>query len=724
MLMALSPNEKPEFRTQTLEAEGVNVFLDFCLTDINNNPLILGYFDRAKAKVKSIACSLGRKQVKVNWSRYSTRDNEYKTVYKLINMGRDCFVYAASWNAGIGTKYMVTSEKDIADDLFELLMARGKLPLLPEWKGYLLSTLSEKGYLQKVNKSYVDLVDKERVLRIKGKELSLNKLLIYNVESITNKVLSAVVSKGLEKGHIRICQEQMLPLHFNSFDSYIKNYGSNMVEKLEESIKPLTPLKGTVDGVAFHKKSFYPQQAACVNGIIALKKAGSRYGLMIEGMGCGKTLQGAGVADAYFNQQWLEQHPGKGLRELYEAGEVGYRNIVMAPSHLVEKWKEEILSEIPHAKVEVLDSFSKLVELRARGKKRTGREWYLISKDTCKLGTLLSPIPTQTAWMVPKGSYCSDCWETKRINITKRGYGRQANCPQCGGNSFFKKEIFSSKQYGLLCPDCGELILRYSTKMGKDEDLSLALTPKDFASKTIYNSACYHCGTQLWGADVKPINNGLGDWAEHVANFVPKWYKISHWKNYAKKGRKTAFVLRGKEHDYLRENKVKEYEVSKREFSPRKYAPELFIKKYLKGFFDFCVLDEAHKYESGGSAQSNAAHSLVKASDFTLALSGTISNGKADSFFYLFYMLDPGRMKKMGYQRNEVTRFAQKYGTVETVYENKGTGGNYNASSRGRQMQNPRVKPGIAPLLFADLLLEKSVFLDLSALSSFMPSLT
>lgn len=46
----------------------------------------------------------------------------------------------------------------------------------------------------------------------------------------------------------------------------------------------------------------------------------------------------------------------------------------------------------------------------------------------------------------------------------------------------------------------------------------------------------------------------------------------------------------------------------------RKYPPASYVKKKLKGFFDFLILDEAHLYKGGATAQGNAMHAFVKSS--------------------------------------------------------------------------------------------------------------
>ena len=709
---------------QKVMVDGVSVALDYCLKTDDDEIILMGYFDRAKAKVKSIACSLGHKSMRIGYVRQnSRRGSEFKTAYKVINMGYDRFVYAFSSNKDIGTDYILTTDEWMQDDLFEHFMCNFKLPLLESWKAYLYTTLTKKGNLRVCNRyaRCLSCCDDSRCVELHGKQVPIKSIRVLDVSQITNDVLTEIVSEGLKKKEIFISRNEMKPLSFDTFDSYITNYGASMVENLEKEIETLSPLKGKVDEVALMSKRLYPPQAACVNGMVALKESGSRYGLMIEGMGCGKTVQGASVVDGYFNKKWLKSHPGKGLKELYEAKEVAYRVVMMAPSHLVGKWESEVLKEIPDAKVTVLDDFSKLVALRERGSKRTGKEWYFISKDSAKLGSHYSPIPTTVGKKEIKISYCRDCLETRQMFVAKK-MGNKARCPECGGRRFVKRNAYLGMHRGLLCPECGELLLKYSSKFGKGglEGEEIVLTPTDFAARNSFNNSCYHCGAMLWGVDAKPIDNGQGKSLKHS-----RWHKISHWKNFSKKNKKTAFVLKGYEKEYMASVGMEDYTECEREYGPRKTAPELFIKKYLKGYFDMAILDECHKYENGGTAQSNAAYALMKAADFTLGLTGTICNGKADSFFYLLYMLDSRRMKKMGYDYGDVTKFAEKYGTLESVYENEGfRDGTYNSQSRGRMLQSPKVKPGISPLLFTDFLLDKSVFLDLSDLSKYIPTLT
>ena len=692
--------------------------------------LALTFFDRSKVLSKSVVGFISEGyEVNLGNRRLNTKGNKFYAAYKRVSMGRDRFILTTVLNKNIGKRYLLTTAKTKDEDIFNYLMVNYRLPLLKEWTPILFQKiLEDKNVNVMHNKCWqLNALGADSVnlpgLRIHGSNVPVNEVEIIDFVHLSEQILAESVSYLLRQRRIKIADEMSEPLVFDDFDSYIKNYGSSIVKNLENSFEPLSPLKGSLDGFAAKTKRLYPQQAACVNGIIALKKANSQYGLMIEGMGCGKTLQGAAVVDAYFNQKWLDEHKSKNLRDLYMSEEQPkYRNVLMAPSHLIEKWKDEITSEIPGTEVHVIRDINTLLTLRSKGRKRTGREWYLISKDFAKLGSAISPIPTTVAKMIPKAAVCRDCYEDGENAAIIYKDAKSKSCKRCGGRHFkFIDLVEYGKVTGLVCPRCGNPLIKPGVvNQSKDDESRIVLTPADFAVHSSVNDTCSLCGEHLWGVDCKPVGT-----SNEEAENKRKWYKISHYKNFQKKGRKTAFVLKGHENDYLTKEIREEFDVRKSsvEYGPRRINPSMFIKKYLKGYFDFCVLDEAHKYESGGSAQGVAAHALMKVSDFTLCLTGTITNGKADSLFYLLYMLDPRRMRKHGYEYKDVISFSRTYGCIETIYDASIADAEYKSMSRGRLRQSPKVKPGISPLLFTDFLFDKAVMLDLSDLSKYLPSL-
>ena len=720
-----------------LNIGGLECYADYILS-INDRAVVFSWFDRSKNKTQAIGVKIGKsaiKQADYGYPRVNVATSgNYRIAVSTVKNGRSRFYSGLAISEEIGNTVLITTMNDVLEDLYNLLMQRFSLPLLKEWMPYIFAKCEDARYVIKESKWHFKAYgDEERTVTFNGKEQMLKDLEGYSV-FMSEEQLEIIVSEGLKAGDIRISEKKSEPLEFKDFNDYITKYGKSLVKNLESEIEPLTELKPVVEGTALYNMRLFPQQAAAVNGIIALRKNGSKYGLLNEGMGVGKTIQALSVVEGYFNEKDMEKHACS-LKDSIESGRVAYRSVIVCPGHLVNKWAQTIEEEIPQAKAIVVNDFSQLVRLRAHGKDRDCKEFYIMSKDFAKLDSFTEPIPNK---VVTKHAYikiCKSCRDDSGLHTKAKGYGMR-KCPECGGNEWIKERVHGLPFRGLICPECGELLIKSNMdgEKEREEMEDLVLTPADFANQTSANSVCYHCGAQLWGVSSKTMTTGANsEWFESLASRKKAWWKIRHYKNFARKNYTNSYVLKRFDKDrvglddYISKTPIPDdwYELKEPTYGPRKYAPAKYIKKYLRGYFDFLILDEVHKFEGAGSAQACAAHSLMKASDFTLGLTGTLLNGMASSIFYLLFMLDPARMIKKGFAYNSVMDFSKQYGCVETVHEADDDDTEYrrNSSSRGKQIGQPRVKPGISPLVYVDFLLDKAVFLDLSDLSKYLPKL-
>lgn len=614
--------------------------------------------------------------------------------------GKEPVNHALSISKAVNNKYILTTQEHVHTDIYNWLMSNFDYPLLPEWIPYLMEAGAES--MQPV----------ETV--VYGRKPDWTESLLAFEVSLTDCVLQELVSCGLRDGKISIASQPQKPLAFDNMDDYFLKYGNSLIDNLEKKLDPLVDLKDSVDEVAFLEKRFYPQQAAIVNGLMACMKHGS-YAFLNEDMGCGKTLQGMGVPEGFFVQMVMNR-TGRDVRDIYmDASAVKYRNIVMCPPHLVKKWEEAIKADIPYAKVTIIRGIKELCRLRKRGKERTGKEFYIMSKETGKLSYTYMPLPTQVKKKKVTMVVCKDCGQPRPGTLP-------AKCI-CGCGEWKVKDCDFSA-VGMVCPDCGQLLYATDVKSCADRE-KMPLKPADFAMQTKTNRTCRHCGGSLWQPACEPVNRTLA--FKPIRVHKKGWVKVTHWANQAKKNKKSVWVHERWKQEYFEENGLSEEEVTYPKVTGvRRFAPSRYIKKYLKGFFDFAVFDEAHEYKGGGSAQGMAMHDLIKASRWHLALTGTIAGGYASHFFYLLYRLDPARMKAMGYSYGSEgeRKFVERYGTVATEYEvEKDHDGSYNSMSRGRQLGSPKCRPGISPDIFTHFLLDRAVFLNLSDMSSYLPPL-
>ena len=152
----------------------------------------------------------------------------------------------------------------------------------------------------------------------------------------------------------------------------------------------------------------------------------------------------------------------------------------------------------------------------------------------------------------------------------------------------------------------------------------------------------------------------------------------------------------------------------------RRYAPMDFIHRYLKGFFDYGVCDEAHEMK-GHTAQGNVLGALASCVGKTLILTGTLIGGYADDVYNLLFRLNPRKMLSEGFTwgAGGLRRFMERYGVLETITKIDEVS---NVSSRSRKSERIRRLPGASPLLFGQHLMGLAAFLNLEDISDALPA--
>jgi SNF2 family DNA or RNA helicase len=152
---------------------------------------------------------------------------------------------------------------------------------------------------------------------------------------------------------------------------------------------------------------------------------------------------------------------------------------------------------------------------------------------------------------------------------------------------------------------------------------------------------------------------------------------------------------------------------------PKRFALATFIRRWLKGYFNIIIADEAHEYK-GDSIQGQALGELASCIKKRVLLTGTLLGGYAYNLFNLLWRTHTDVMKQGGYFHSSVTRFQDEYGFIERIIrEEREEDYLY---GRGKR-RNVRVKPlpGISPLLLPHFLLPNAVFLRLSDVAEALP---
>jgi hypothetical protein len=157
-----------------------------------------------------------------------------------------------------------------------------------------------------------------------------------------------------------------------------------------------------------------------------------------------------------------------------------------------------------------------------------------------------------------------------------------------------------------------------------------------------------------------------------------------------------------------------------------RYEPALYIKRRLKNFFRYLVLDEIHEEKGADTAQGHAAGALVAACQKVIALTGTLIGGYAEHLRPILFRLSPGSLVHEGMGWSDAMAFNERYGRIETRITERSGGRSEsdNRMSRGSKATVKSVKPGIMPPLFGRHLIDKCVFLGLNEVAHNLPSLS
>lgn len=607
--------------------------------------------------------------------------------------------------------YLFTTKEDVNESLYDFLMNNYNLPLMREW----MENIYLQGEMDGVISSPIELYRSEggtQTLPLYQKNVPLEDVVILKI-NISQEWLNDTVSTLLKHKVIRICDEEMRPLtelrsEKANVDTYFGAYGNTVKDNLVNFLESETDFTPVVPAIAPKIKIPKPDQANVIQGATNhLMK--HPFVLDVCGMGVGKTLMSLYTVENYFVTKWLRRNPKKTLRDAYMSpNNVNYRVIITCPGHMLEKWKKEVEEVIPYAKAYILREFKQVTRIKKRGYKRHGKEFYILSKDFMKLDSTYRPLPTKIAEKDFPHWECSSCGtsvDRRRIDVPITRY--KCDC----GNNHFKRVESDRVMRGLICPDCGEVLVK------KQGDSFEEMFPSDFLSKSTTNQTCLHCGSKLWIQDVSNLDGNA------LIRRSSKWKLKSHPRSKGSDQRVTSWVLDGYENAIFEKYNIQRDMVEDAARKKvRKIAPIDYIRRQLKGWFDFTILDELHNFKGGGTAQGIAMHGLVKSAKKAIGLTGTIAGGVSEDLFYLLYRLNPSRMKEYGYDYHKISAFSDVYGSKVAEFS-VSDDGYMNKSSRGRLLKAKKSKPGISPLIFGDFLIDNCLFLDITDMGQYIPDL-
>ena len=584
-----------------------------------------------------------------------------KDYYKVQASGEE-------WTMYFYLKESEDIEARIKELLLDKLIKYSSVPVLPEWIDYLY-TVMEDDFVECYH-IFLTGVDKVLCCRLHGDQDYVKRL----------------ITEGLSNGSININgsnEPSVMLEETTGLNDYLSLFGSMLANKIQQKFKPkFVPGEDiysnhllTIDDYIHCKGvELYTAQMAVIQAN-ANNFNVNKHGFIVGEMGSGKTLM-----------------TGASFYTHNASNTKGFNALIMSPSHLVEKWKQEMETYIPNSRGYIVHNLDELLEIESKLKNRNRAEnmFVIMSKEIAKLGYDERPA---AVWSKSKGCFV---------------------CPECGQPLY--KEISVQQPYS-----------RRKVKA------KVKLTELDFTKQFAYNVHCPNkvkvwneekhtyeektCHAKLWTALNRDDDHGwlkLGDqgWIreEHI---VPVTEEFMAKEVINKK--ETAFFDKLFEQYDLYQNGLpfkNSYKGSK------KYPVAKYIKQRMSGVFDYLALDEAHLLMNN-SLQGIAAHHLMKACNHTLLLTGTLLNGFAANLFYTLFRVCPNIMIQEGFSYEDEPEFARLFGVVsrETNYAlERGFG-----RTRIGNVKEKRL-PGVSPLVFTKFLLNLTSFIALDDMAEGLPS--
>lgn len=694
----------------------MEAYLDFAFVDTQENLLVLasvfkrgtdlrGFTAISQNNSCTIIGDIDNKRICKTISCTKT-----KNVFSIVNSGAEIVSHAVmkyeEQEKKTPVRYLYLNRTNLYGSFRDYLMNNFDLPLLEEWTEAIYHAALADGVIMD-NCLLYQSEGSTKSIPLYGKDTALEDIIIIKT-MMSQQWLDETLSRLLRNKKVCICEEEMKHLdelddENANVDTYYKEHNESVLGNIKEFMKPKTDFHAIVKNLALKNKKPLPQQANAIVGA-ANHLRDNYYCIFNMGMGCGKTFTSIATVETFFVSKWLRKNPHKTLRDCYlDKNAINYRVIVISPKHIMKKWKSEIEDIVPYAKVQLLTKQEEVIEIKEKGKERDGREFYIISKDFMKLESSSKPTPYKVMIKDKPMWECRECGAELEFGGLRKPI-TQTKC-DCGCRQF-KRVASHTPVKGLICPDCGEVILDSNGE---------PIKAISFATKTTNNYKCRACGAKLWQSTVSNLNSQKCD--------EGKWIKYTHFKNRKKADKTSVWILKGNEAAYCSEKGIPLEELER---SPnrrnRKISPADFIHRYLKGFFDFGIVDELHKFKGGGSAQGIAMHDIIKSCHKVIGLTGTLAGGYSEDLFYLFFRLEPRRMKEYGFDYNKISEFADVYGTQEAAFEFENSSG-MNANSKGKQTSQKKSKPGISPLIFSNFLIDRCIFLNIEDLGAHIPEL-
>ncbi|MCR4719018.1 MAG: DEAD/DEAH box helicase family protein [Firmicutes bacterium] len=315
-------------------------------------------------------------------------------------------------------------EEGNSESLFTELDKKTIIPLIPEFKDYIIRESIKRGVL-------IPLEVLSACDRYDAYMLQLSK---------DEHEMEKIVNDGLKNGDISIPNAKQGSdfSEIQTVSGYLNKYGVTIANRIKNSFNPLfepanEAICDRLKRINGHLKksvgySLYPAQLAVCEAV-KRRLDKSKVGIIVAECGSGKTKIGTCALAAHQNG-----------RKCF--------NVVLCPSHLTKKWQREIEETLPNTDAAVVHSISDINLVYKQFLKGDNSVYIIFSKERARDGYMKKPAAVYS--QSKKAYICPHCGCEILMKIKDDGVCYEVNADQF----FFKKENKENHR----CKNCGEIL--------------------------------------------------------------------------------------------------------------------------------------------------------------------------------------------------------------------------------------------------------------------------
>lgn len=327
-------------------------------------------------------------------------------------------------NANRKRRMYIYCEEGDTDALFSAIDNKTSIPLLPEFKEYILSMCLQRKLLIPLEVISSNTHFDAYLLEMRNDEREMTEIVNQGLKTGEIEIPNAAGKNGFE--------------NIQTVSQYLNTYGIMIASRIKDAFVPLFDpahediCKSLKDINRYLQQktgySLYPAQLAVAE---ALKRRldQAKTGLVIAECGSGKTKIGAVAMAAH----------QKGRKCL---------NVVLSPAHVAKKWVREIEETLPNAKAAVVHSLADIHQVYEDYQNGNESLYIILSKERARDGYMKRPCATYSK--TKKGYVCPSCGAIIEMEVVEDGAHYLVNASQF----FFKKENTQNHK----CRKCGELL--------------------------------------------------------------------------------------------------------------------------------------------------------------------------------------------------------------------------------------------------------------------------